>query len=141
MTFVPQVNRVSRKSPKAWHVVHSSRLRRGWCVSKACRKSRSRPTRSTRNVRLSWKSWHLRLFRNWSGLKKGPWHLTLDTNHRNRSSKGRHLIALGAQPGPLMGALLQQVYERQLDGTISSLDEAVHEAKELLLTVHKKTGK
>ena len=54
--------------------------------------------------------------------------------------KGRHLIPLGTQPGPLMGVLLKQVYERQLDGEIRSLDEAINEAKKLLRTVHKKTS-
>src|SRR5207248_3300360 len=30
--------------------------------------------------------------------------------------KGRHLLALGAIPGPAIGEVLRQVYERQLDG-------------------------
>ena len=69
--------------------------------------------------------------------------VALDVRHKPPEPilKGRHLIPLGTQPGPLMGVLLQQVYERQLDGEIRSLDEAVHEAKKLLRTVHKKTSK
>ncbi len=38
---------------------------------------------------------------------------------------GRHLLALGVQPGPDMGRLLRAVYERQLDGAITTLDEAI----------------
>ncbi|MEZ5317952.1 MAG: hypothetical protein R2752_11175 [Vicinamibacterales bacterium] len=45
---------------------------------------------------------------------------------------GRHLIDLGVAPGPAMGALLKQVYERQLDGAITSLDEALAAARELI---------
>ena len=33
---------------------------------------------------------------------------------------GRHLLALGVKPGPEMGALLKQVYERQLDGAVTT---------------------
>ena len=68
--------------------------------------------------------------------------VALDVRHRPPEPilKGRHLIPLGTQPGPLMGVLLKQVYERQLDGEIRSLDEAINEAKKLLRTVHKKTS-
>ena len=42
---------------------------------------------------------------------------------------GRHLIGLGVPPGPAMGALLKDVYERQLDGAVSTLDEAIEWAR------------
>jgi tRNA nucleotidyltransferase (CCA-adding enzyme) len=45
---------------------------------------------------------------------------------------GRHLIALGVEPGPGMGVLLKQIYERQLDGEISSTDDGVALARSLL---------
>jgi tRNA nucleotidyltransferase (CCA-adding enzyme) len=45
--------------------------------------------------------------------------------------KGRHLIELGVRPGPRMGALLKQIYERQLDGSIGTLDEGLSLAREL----------
>lgn len=45
---------------------------------------------------------------------------------------GRHLLDLGVTPGPRMGEILRQVYERQLDGEIRTLDEAVTFAKQLL---------
>jgi tRNA nucleotidyltransferase (CCA-adding enzyme) len=45
---------------------------------------------------------------------------------------GRHLLALGLKPGPRIGEILKQVYERQLDGEITSLDEAIDFAKGML---------
>jgi tRNA nucleotidyltransferase (CCA-adding enzyme) len=45
---------------------------------------------------------------------------------------GRHLLELGMQPGPEMGELLKKVYERQLDGEITSTEDAVKLASELL---------
>jgi tRNA nucleotidyltransferase (CCA-adding enzyme) len=45
---------------------------------------------------------------------------------------GRHLIDLGVKPGPGMGELLKQVYERQLDGDVQTLDDALGEARRLL---------
>ena len=45
---------------------------------------------------------------------------------------GRHLLELGLQPGPRVGELLRQVYEKQLDGEIRSVDEAVDAAKRIL---------
>jgi tRNA nucleotidyltransferase (CCA-adding enzyme) len=46
--------------------------------------------------------------------------------------KGRHLIDLGVQPGPQMGVILREVYEMQLDGRITNLDEAVRAARTLI---------
>ena len=46
--------------------------------------------------------------------------------------KGRHLLALGISPGPRVGEVLKRVYERQLDGAITSLDDAVAEAQSVL---------
>jgi tRNA nucleotidyltransferase (CCA-adding enzyme) len=45
---------------------------------------------------------------------------------------GRHLLALGLKPGPRIGEILKQVYERQLDGEITSLEEATDAAKKML---------
>ncbi len=45
---------------------------------------------------------------------------------------GRHLLALGLTPGPRVGEVLQQVYERQLDGTVRTVDEGIEEAKRLI---------
>jgi tRNA nucleotidyltransferase (CCA-adding enzyme) len=47
---------------------------------------------------------------------------------------GRHLLALGMSPGPQMGIVLRDVYERQLDGRITTLDEAIEAAKALMST-------
>ena len=45
---------------------------------------------------------------------------------------GRHLIALGVAPGPAMGVLLKQIYERQLDGSVTTTEEGVELARGLL---------
>ena len=45
---------------------------------------------------------------------------------------GRHLVALGVAPGPRVGEILRTVYEKQLDGEITTTDEAVTEAQRLL---------
>jgi tRNA nucleotidyltransferase (CCA-adding enzyme) len=46
--------------------------------------------------------------------------------------KGRHLLTLGVAPGPRVGEILKRIYERQLDGTIATLDEGLALARELL---------
>ena len=45
---------------------------------------------------------------------------------------GRHLIELGVKPGPRMGEILKAVYEQQLDGTVSTLEDAIATARTLL---------
>jgi hypothetical protein len=45
---------------------------------------------------------------------------------------GRHLLALGLEPGPLIGRVTRAVYEMQLDGRVSTLDEALSAARRLL---------
>ncbi|MDX6710638.1 MAG: hypothetical protein QOH96_1654 [Blastocatellia bacterium] len=37
---------------------------------------------------------------------------------------GRHLLEMGIKPGPRMGEILNAVYEMQLDGRVTTLDEA-----------------
>jgi tRNA nucleotidyltransferase (CCA-adding enzyme) len=45
--------------------------------------------------------------------------------------KGRHLLALGVEPGPRMGEILRRIYEQQLDGQITTLDEGLQAAREI----------
>ena len=45
---------------------------------------------------------------------------------------GRHLLPLGVPPGPDVGSILKQIYERQLDGRITTLEEATAAARALL---------
>jgi len=45
--------------------------------------------------------------------------------------KGRHLLALGVRPGPAVGEVLRQVYERQLDGSVADFDAAMALAQEI----------
>jgi tRNA nucleotidyltransferase (CCA-adding enzyme) len=45
---------------------------------------------------------------------------------------GRHVLALGVAPGPRVGQVLKRVYERQLDGGVTTLEEAIAAARTLL---------
>ena len=45
---------------------------------------------------------------------------------------GRHLLALGLAPGPRIGSILSQVYERQLDGEVRTLEEATQAARRII---------
>ncbi len=45
---------------------------------------------------------------------------------------GRHLLALGMQPGPQVGEILKLVYERQMDGEIRTTEEGIEIAKTLI---------
>jgi tRNA nucleotidyltransferase (CCA-adding enzyme) len=45
---------------------------------------------------------------------------------------GRHLLALGVEPGPRMGRLLKLVYERQLDGQIQTVEDGLAAARDLI---------
>jgi tRNA nucleotidyltransferase (CCA-adding enzyme) len=46
--------------------------------------------------------------------------------------KGRHLLDLGVAPGPAMGELLRRIYERQLDGEVSALEDGLALARRYL---------
>jgi tRNA nucleotidyltransferase (CCA-adding enzyme) len=46
--------------------------------------------------------------------------------------RGRDVVALGVAPGPEVGRILQLVYERQLDGAVTTPEEARAEARRLL---------
>jgi tRNA nucleotidyltransferase (CCA-adding enzyme) len=59
---------------------------------------------------------------------------TLGVEHRPPEPLllGRHLLALGMAPGPRVGEILKAVYERQLDGQVPDLDEALRVARQLV---------
>ena len=44
---------------------------------------------------------------------------------------GRHLLLMGLSPGPEIGRILKAVYERQLDGEVTSLEQALDAARRL----------
>src|SRR6185503_2657352 len=46
--------------------------------------------------------------------------------------RGRDVLALGVPPGPEVGRIVRAVYERQLDGAVTTLDEAREEARRLV---------
>ena len=45
---------------------------------------------------------------------------------------GRHVLAHGVKPGPHVGIVLKQIYEMQLDGRITNVDEGLVELEKLL---------
>jgi len=45
---------------------------------------------------------------------------------------GRHLLDLGLPPGPKVGEILKAVYEQQMDGSVTTLEQAVEAARRLL---------
>jgi tRNA nucleotidyltransferase (CCA-adding enzyme) len=45
---------------------------------------------------------------------------------------GRHLIDLSVAPGPRMGEILKAIYEQQLDGKVTTLDEGIALARTML---------
>jgi tRNA nucleotidyltransferase (CCA-adding enzyme) len=45
---------------------------------------------------------------------------------------GRHVLAHGVKPGPHVGILLKQIYEMQLDGRITNVEEGLVELEKLL---------
>jgi len=45
---------------------------------------------------------------------------------------GRHLLEMGLTPGPRIGEITDQVYQRQLDGEVRTLDEALAAARKIL---------
>ena len=46
--------------------------------------------------------------------------------------KGRHVLLMGLDPGPPVGRIVKAVYERQLDGSVATLDDAIAAAREIL---------
>jgi tRNA nucleotidyltransferase (CCA-adding enzyme) len=59
---------------------------------------------------------------------------TLGVEHRPPAPilMGRHLLELGIRPGPRVGEVLKAVYERQMDGTVTTLEEAYAAARDLI---------
>jgi len=45
---------------------------------------------------------------------------------------GRHLMELGVEPGPAMGKILKAIYEKQLDGEITTVEEGIAAARAML---------
>jgi tRNA nucleotidyltransferase (CCA-adding enzyme) len=45
---------------------------------------------------------------------------------------GRHLLELGVEPGPRMGEILRQIYDRQLDGEIATIEQGIDLARQLI---------
>lgn len=58
--------------------------------------------------------------------------LAVETEAPKPILMGRHLIELGLKPSPEFGEITKTVYELQLDGKVTNLEEAIAEAKKLL---------
>jgi tRNA nucleotidyltransferase (CCA-adding enzyme) len=51
-----------------------------------------------------------------------------------------YVVALGVEPGPEVGRVVRAVYERQLDGAVTTVEEAREEARRLLGTSAPRTA-
>lgn len=58
--------------------------------------------------------------------------LNIETKAPEPILLGRHLIELGLKPSKQFGDITKTVYELQLDGKVTNLDEAIEEAKKLI---------
>ena len=58
--------------------------------------------------------------------------LTVETEAPKPILLGRHLIELGLEPSPKFGEITKAVYELQLDGKVTNLEEAISEAKKIM---------
>lgn len=58
--------------------------------------------------------------------------LNVETKAPEPFLMGRHLIELGMKPSKEFGDITKSVYELQLDGKITNLDEAIEEARKLI---------
>lgn len=74
----------------------------------------------------------------WFGAEAQEWFIQrareLDVEQRPPEPLllGRHLLALGLEPGPRIGEITSAVYEMQLDGRVRTVDEAIAEAKKIV---------
>jgi len=59
---------------------------------------------------------------------------TLGVEHRPPAPilLGRHLLALGLQPGPRVGEILKAVYDQQMDGKVTTIEGAIEMARSLV---------
>ena len=62
--------------------------------------------------------------RRWTGSSSAPARWAWSIARRSPILMGRHLLGMGVTPGPRMGEILKAVYEQQLDGEVTTLDEA-----------------
>ena len=74
----------------------------------------------------------------WYGAEAQEWFIQrareLDVEQRPPDPLllGRHLLALGLEPGPRIGEITSAVYEMQLDGRVRTVDDAIAEAKKII---------
>lgn len=72
------------------------------------------------------------------GFPAGDWlldqakSLALEAAKPRPLVQGRHLIALGLEPGPHFGPLLERCFEEQLDGTFETLEDGLEIARRVV---------
>jgi tRNA nucleotidyltransferase (CCA-adding enzyme) len=76
----------------------------------------------TGDFRPDAEEWFIRKVRELNVAEKPPAPLLL----------GRHVLALGLEPGPRVGRVTKAVYELQLDGAVTTLDEAIEAARRII---------
>lgn len=59
--------------------------------------------------------------------------LAVETEAPKPILMGRHLIELGLKPSAQFGEIINAIYEKQLDGQIVNLEQAIEEARKLLV--------
>ena len=63
----------------------------------------------------------------------------IDIYHLERANfikpliSGRDLLALGLEPGPVIGIIIKLIHQKQLNGTINNPAEALAEARLLIV--------
>jgi len=67
---------------------------------------------------------------NWEFLKKKLEEYSEEEIRPKPFLTGRDLLALGLRPGPLMGEILEGLYEQQLEGAVTSKEEALRWVRE-----------
>lgn len=108
----------------------------------AVRRLASQITRIDRLVRVARADHAGRPPKPFDGFPAGGWlleraqHLHIEAQAPAPLVMGRHLIAIGVQPGPEMGRLLDECYEAQLDGAFSSLNAGLAFARQRLGPPH-----
>ena len=118
----PRRARPGRASPEAEHVQEVADAGQRRRVSAAGAEGRPRTAGALRQGRLPRPHGTRSTARRWTGSSSARARSASSTRRPPPLVLGRHLLELGVAPGPAMGTLLKAIYERQLDGEVTTLD-------------------